>query len=66
MTPAQFAAARHALGLTQEALAERLGYAGTPQTKRTIISRFETGKRPIPPMAALLLKALLRTKPPAY
>ena len=55
MTPADFCMARRLLGLSQEALAARLGYGGTGQVKQNIVSRWERGERPIPRMAAELV-----------
>jgi len=52
MTPDEFRAIRKSLGLTQEALAERLGQ------HRITISRYERGREPIPPVVALAMQAL--------
>jgi transcriptional regulator with XRE-family HTH domain len=55
MTPSDFRMARRLLRLTQADLAARLGYGGTVQSKRTIISRWERGKVAIPAMAGELV-----------
>lgn len=56
MTPAELRAAREALGLSQRALAERLG---VPQAT---VSRWETGQHPIqhPRILRLALERLAR------
>ena len=52
MTPKQFHAIRHQLGLTQAELAAQVGYKHAWQ-----ISHIETGNRPIPPLLARLMTA---------
>ena len=56
MTPDEFRAERHALGLSQLSLAERLG------TTKTSIYRYEAGMRKIPGSVAALLTLLSREK----
>lgn len=58
MTPADLKVAREALGLTQRALAERLG------VPHTTVWRWETGKHPIerPLMLRLALERLADTR----
>lgn len=53
MTPADFAAGRHALGLTQAQLAAVMGYGNKAR-----ISEIERGER-LPPLAERLLRAYL-------
>jgi DNA-binding XRE family transcriptional regulator len=56
MTPTQYRRIRRQLGLTQAALAERLGV-----TRKTIIQR--EGKGPVTSEAALALQSITQTKP---
>lgn len=59
MTPAaEIKALRAALRLTQQALAEALGYHGK-QAGRTV-SRWETGVVPVPETALLLARTLVK------
>lgn len=62
MTPDEFGSARKRLGLTQEQLAALLGYRGSPQSRRVIISRFENGHRLIPPQVVIIMGQLLEVK----
>jgi repressor LexA len=55
MKPADFKRARHALGLTQEELAEKL------RTTRITIARYECGMRRIPGMVLVALKQMARS-----
>lgn len=48
MTGAALRAIRQRLGLTQEALAAALGYPDPANGGRTRISKYESGRRPIP------------------
>lgn len=59
MTPADYKAAREALGLTQAQLAERLGV-----TRATINAR-EAGRTPITEEASLAIRALRPKRKPA-
>ena len=52
MTPERFRAIRKQLGLTQEGLAELIGYRRAAQ-----ITVIETGKRPVPHLLGLLMEA---------
>ncbi len=56
MTPAQFKAARDALGLTQEQLAKAIG------VERNTVSRWECGESPISIMVMLTMRLLTQTK----
>lgn len=57
MTPAQITAAREALGMTQAAFAEAIGYSSAQA-----VSNLETGFRKPGPAVVLLIEALLRAK----
>ena len=57
MTPAEFRAARLALGLTQTEMGQRLG-GERPYALRTVQS-WESGERGIPPAVAALVKHFL-------
>jgi transcriptional regulator with XRE-family HTH domain len=48
-------AIREKRGLSQDQMGQALGYAGTRQTIRTTMHRYETGLRPIPPRVVLHL-----------
>jgi len=52
MTPAELAATRKSLGLSQRALAAALG------TTQSSIDRWEHNRRPIPPLLCLALVGL--------
>lgn len=54
MTGAELKAWRQRLDLTQTQLAERLGY------HRTIVWRWESGDRPVPPWMELALRSIER------
>ena len=54
MTPVEFKAARHALGLSAEGLARTIGVA----TGRTV-RKWEAGDRDIPGPAALLMRLFM-------
>ena len=56
MTPAEFRAARHALGLTQDRLGWILGYGHGAQSR---ISDIERGRAPVTPCVERLLRAYL-------
>jgi len=58
MSPSEFKAARHALGLSAQGMAKRLGIA----SGRTI-RRWEAGKNRIPPTAIMVVKEMLRLAP---
>lgn len=64
MTPAEFKSARQAIGLTQSALARRLGLS--PVNGDRSIRRWEgePGKRGIPGPVAELLRGWLRARKP--
>lgn len=53
MTPAEFRAARKCLGLTQAALAKRLGI------RRATISDYERGVFPVPVITELAMQLLV-------
>lgn len=53
MTPSDFAAARHAMGLTQKQLAERLGVS------TRAVQYWEAGKRRPPPPVVKLIELWL-------
>lgn len=53
MTADEFKAARHKLGLTQAALAEKIGVA------KNSVTRWEIGVRPVNAMAATIIKAMM-------
>ncbi len=57
MTPKQFAAARHRLGLTLEQMALMLGYEG--EQARSQVHHLETGRRDIRPAQRRLVEAYL-------
>lgn len=57
MTPEQFKAARHALGYSQQALADEWGMGSNGG--RTI-RRWEQGDRPLNPIAAYAVSLMLR------
>lgn len=57
MTPAELRAARHALGLTQEGLAERLQMS---QTGKMHVSQWERGTRPIPRSRVVAIELMLQ------
>lgn len=48
MTPAELIAIRKKIGISRVDLAYQLGYSGNQNTMRTMIARFETGRREIP------------------
>lgn len=54
MTPAQFKAARHTLGLTAAQMAERLGLSD-----QRSVRRYESGERRVSGPVALLMARLL-------
>jgi transcriptional regulator with XRE-family HTH domain len=58
MTPAEFKAIREQLGCTGEAFARALGYGGSPQSRKTVVYKFESGEREIPPAIARLATML--------
>jgi transcriptional regulator with XRE-family HTH domain len=41
-------AAREQVGLSQADFAQALGYGGTKQTRRSIMSAYENGHKPVP------------------
>lgn len=53
MTPAELHTIRTSLGLSQSALAERIGYRDPVS-----VSRWERGVEPIPPVVALAVQHL--------
>lgn len=55
MTPEEFRAIRERAGLTQELLAERLGFAPGP-SGRVQVARMEAGERPITRRTARLMR----------
>lgn len=57
MTPAEVKAARLALGLTQRKLGDVIGYR---EQDASTIRRWETGAREITPIAALLLRYMVK------
>jgi DNA-binding transcriptional regulator YiaG len=61
MTPAEFKAARYALGLSQTALAEAWGMGGNGG--RTI-RKWESGERPLNPIAAFCISLMLNAESP--
>ena len=52
MTPDHLRAIRQKLGLTQQQLAQLIGYR-----QAHLISNFETGTRPVPHLLAMLMRA---------
>jgi transcriptional regulator with XRE-family HTH domain len=54
VTGDELRALRYRLGLSASEWGRALGYTGKPASLRSIISRFETGERPIPPWIARL------------
>lgn len=58
MTPEELRQVRTRLGLTQEQMAERLGYA-PGQSGRVQVARMEAGDRTITPRTERLVRALL-------
>lgn len=60
MTPAQFKQARLTLGLSTTQMADMLRRnASTPNAGRNYISRVETGRAPIVPLVAAMVRAYL-------
>ena len=57
MTPTEFRSARHALGLSLNALADRMGVTGRS------IRRWEAGSIPLPTLAILAMRYLRRDRP---
>jgi len=57
MTGPGLTAARNALGLSRQGLAERLGIT------RMTLHRYETGVHPVPQVVALAVKCLATHKP---
>jgi transcriptional regulator with XRE-family HTH domain len=47
MTGPELRAARIGLGLTQEALADAMGYGGTAQSRKSMVSEMELSKAPV-------------------
>ena len=60
MTGSEFRAVRYRLGLSAMEWGRALGYGGTPNSVRTVISHLESGARPIPRVIALLAKMYAR------
>jgi transcriptional regulator with XRE-family HTH domain len=54
MTGAEFKAIREQLGCTGESFARALGYGGSVQSRKTVVYKFESGEREIPPAIARL------------
>ena len=59
MTPAEFRAAREALGLTQEEFGRELGFTGKPLNIAKSIRRLEAGQREIDGTLERLVKVRL-------
>ena len=54
VTGSEFRAVRYRLGLSAMEWGRALGYGGTPNSVRTVISRLESGTRPVPAVVGLL------------
>ena len=54
VTGNEFRAVRYRLGLSAMEWGRALGYGGTPNSVRTVISRLESGSRPVPAVVGLL------------
>lgn len=55
MTPTELREIREATGMGQSEFGRALGYA-PDANGQTAYKRFETGKRPVPPLLALLMR----------
>lgn len=60
MTPADLIAARKALGLSQQGLADALGMS--PTNGGRTIRRYETGEKPVPARTARMVRRLIVAK----
>lgn len=58
MTPQQLKALRERLGLSQDEMAERLGYVGAQ--RRSIVSKLESGRLRISPAQPMMARAIRR------
>jgi hypothetical protein len=54
VTGSEFRAVRYRLGLSAMEWGRALGYGGTPNSVRSVISRLESGSRPVPAVVGLL------------
>ncbi len=61
MTPAEFKTARATLGITQEAMAIKLGDPPDRYSLRAVES-WESGERKVPPSVAKLVNLMVRAK----